>query len=242
MISLLNQSEATLTHLTLKNMLIHCGELLQLFRLVPSLTYLEAEELITRVQKATVGGILELLAAPRRIDQEKVSDPALDRDVDDESRDDSEDLESRQTAPGRPRMDQTKKISRWNVILGIGMISRSLYSHSWSSSVYALSHAMICSLTLCARGDRYSRTVLSIPPTAPASCKHYMYAIPMIIFRVKGGWFVNSWRPSRQASSHTRRVGWTLKSKFQFYFDFTVRCSISQAMYTMYNIFFWYFI
>ncbi|KAJ3970175.1 hypothetical protein EV361DRAFT_299859 [Lentinula raphanica] len=213
MISLLNQSEATLTHLTLKNMLIHCGELLQLFRL------------------ATVGGILELLAAPRRIDQEKVSDPALDRDVDDESRDDSEDLESRQTAPGRPRMDQTKKISRWNVILGIGMISRSLYSHSWSSSVYALSHAMICSLTLCARGDRYSRTVLSIPPTAPASCKHYMYAIPMIIFRVKGGWFVNSWRPSRQASSHTRRVGWTLKSKFQFYFDFTVRCSISQATY-----------
>ncbi|KAJ3768577.1 hypothetical protein FB446DRAFT_751139 [Lentinula raphanica] len=96
MISPLNQSEATLTHLTLKNMLIHCGELLQLFRLVPSLTYLEAEEPITRVQKATVGGILELLAAPRRIDQEKVSDPALDRDVDDESRDDSEDLESNQ--------------------------------------------------------------------------------------------------------------------------------------------------
>ncbi|KAJ3972158.1 hypothetical protein EV361DRAFT_160021 [Lentinula raphanica] len=86
MISFLDKPGCPLTCLTFKKMAIDRAKLLRLFRLVPSLTYLEAEELVTRVRFADIiGGILELLAAPWC--------SSVDRDVDGESRDEESESE-----------------------------------------------------------------------------------------------------------------------------------------------------
>ncbi|KAJ3828334.1 hypothetical protein F5880DRAFT_1608525 [Lentinula raphanica] len=85
MISFLGQTRCALTHLGIKNMSLDREDLLQLFRLVPSLTHLDVEESDALFCfTGTMGSVLELLAGHQHLDsQEAMSEISVDDNVDD---------------------------------------------------------------------------------------------------------------------------------------------------------------
>ncbi|KAJ3839918.1 hypothetical protein F5878DRAFT_724162 [Lentinula raphanica] len=92
-LSILDQDFCALTHLSIQAMLLRYDEVAELFRLVPSLTHLDAEESITRSRRLdTIRWILELLAGPQHPGLPlAMATPEIDVDEDINSSFDSDD-------------------------------------------------------------------------------------------------------------------------------------------------------
>ncbi|KAJ3970178.1 hypothetical protein EV361DRAFT_917197 [Lentinula raphanica] len=130
-LSFISQSYSALTHLSINYVAFSYEELLQVFRLVPSLTHLDAAEPLNLVWRSpTMAWILEILAAPLPLvsqEEKELSEIPVDGDID-------------------------------SILVRIMPTSRSHYSPDWLSSICLLNHAIeLCFWTLYVRGDRLPR-------------------------------------------------------------------------------------